>query len=231
MHDADVYGVLRWTLVEVATAIGCPVKVLRELADKGVLKGTDRGRCEPYVYVPRSGGRDGEPVTLVAAQKGPVWYSSRMVRDEHVRKRRGEASRFVSGIDGAPKGTPKAAPMPAPIPPFRDGSSSSSSSSSSEKTSVFDGEHGLQTRVFQLGRQLLTESGTSEKAAGSLIGKLRKDYGDAAVLAALETAQRERVSDPAAWLVKTCSAASPRGRKSLAFGAQNYEAGWGRKAK
>lgn len=59
--------------------------------------------CAAYIYVPRSGRRDGEPVTLVAEQEGPIWYLSRMVKDEYVRSVRGESSRFQTD-DSVSKG-------------------------------------------------------------------------------------------------------------------------------
>lgn len=166
MHDQADYGVLRWPLVEIAQAVGCKAADLKALVRKGVLKGDDKHLTEPCIYTPRSGRKDGEPVTLLAAQEGPVWYSSRMVRDEYVRGTRGESTRFGDDED-APKRAPKASPkggfgegksvaskpppMVAPKPPFGDGSSSSSSSSSSsigiptdvakDKNSVCDGLH------------------------------------------------------------------------------------------
>ncbi|GEM_PF-1861161 len=132
MHDQEEYGVLRWPLKEIARAAGCPVSLLKGLAAKGVLKGDDKELIEPFIYTPRSGRKDGEPVELVAAQPGPIWYSSRMVKDEHVRTIRGEGSRFGDGQGDAPKPTPKRHTKASPKPPFGDGSSSSSSSSSSD---------------------------------------------------------------------------------------------------
>jgi hypothetical protein len=125
LHDADEYGLIRWPLADLAAAAGTTVKALRELVDKRVLKGCDKGPCEPLIYIPRSGRKDGEPVTLIPLQAGPLWYSSRMVRDEYVRTIRGEASRFGDGNGAAPKRAPK--------PPFGDGSTSSASSSTSFK--------------------------------------------------------------------------------------------------
>lgn len=122
LHDSDEYGLIRWPLEDLANACAAPIKLLRELVAKGVLKGCDKGACDPFIYTPRSGRKDGEPVTLVRAQEGPIWYSSRMVKDEHVRTIRGESSRFDESPDAAPKRTPK----PAPKPPFGDGSSSAS---------------------------------------------------------------------------------------------------------
>ena len=131
MHDQEEYGVLRWPLKDIAQAAGASMSHVRELVEKHVLKGIDKGECEPFVYVPRSGRKDGDPVTLVPTQTGPIWYSSRMVKDEYVRTIRAESG----GNGGAPKGAPKppfgdakgepkgggfgprASPSPSPIPP------------------------------------------------------------------------------------------------------------------
>jgi hypothetical protein len=98
MHDSDRYGTLGWTLKEIAQALGCPMALLKELVTKGVLKGCDVGECEPMTYTPRSGRMDGCPVTLLATQPGPIWYSSRMLRDEYVRQNPGAFSRFGGGV-------------------------------------------------------------------------------------------------------------------------------------
>lgn len=115
MHDGEEYGVLRWPLAEIAQSIGCPAKVLRELVDKGVMKGSDSAH-EGYIYRPRHGGKEGPPVTLIASGSGPCWYSSRMVRDEYVRCKSGGKTRFgrndespdapPSPRQGEPPGTP-----------------------------------------------------------------------------------------------------------------------------
>lgn len=130
LHDSEEYGVLRWPLKEIAQAIGAPLSMLRSIITKGVLKGADKGQtCAAFVYVPRSGRRDGDPVTLVAEQEGPIWYSSRMVKDEHVRSVRGESSRFQSDGDDALKASPKPpfgdSTKASSKPPLGDGSSSS----------------------------------------------------------------------------------------------------------
>lgn len=96
MHDSERYGVLAWSLKEIAQALGCGAAPLNELVTKGVLKGCDGGECDPYIYTPRSGRKDGDPVELVPAQAGPIWYSSRMVRDNYVRENAGSGSRFHS---------------------------------------------------------------------------------------------------------------------------------------
>lgn len=136
MHDSDEYGVLRWPLKEIAQAAGAAISNVRELVDKAVLKGIDKGTCEPFVYTPRSGRKDGEPVPLVPAQPGPIWYSSRMVKDEYVRTIRGESSRFGGESGEAPKRPPKHSPKPT----FGDGSSSASATAVLGKVEVLGSE-------------------------------------------------------------------------------------------
>jgi len=146
LHDGEQYGQLRWPLKEIAQAIGAPLPLLRGLVAKGVLKGDDKHVSEPFIYTPRSGRKDGDPVTLVQQQDGPLWYSSRMVRDEYVRTQRGIGTRFGDDLDDAPNHSPKPpfgedlnedqsspshAPKPPPIQRGGDGPSSSSSSSTS----------------------------------------------------------------------------------------------------
>lgn len=153
MHDQEEYGVLRWTLKEIAEAAHCKVSELRALREKGVLKGADKGEtCTSQIYVPRSGRKDGPPVTLIEAQAGPIWYSSRMVEDEYKRKHSGGNTRFGSG-SGSAAGDEKTAKSDSPSqrhgegksdtqgddegagqsvePPARPGDGASSSSSSS----------------------------------------------------------------------------------------------------
>lgn len=132
MHDQEEYGVLRWPLKEIAEAASCKVAELKALRDKGVLKGADKGElCAVYIYVPRSGRKEGDPVILIPEQMGPLWFSSRFVRDEYVRTVRGEGSRFSDSPNDAPKPPNGEGTKASPNPPFGDGSSSSSSSSSS----------------------------------------------------------------------------------------------------
>lgn len=130
MHDSDQYGVLHWPLKEIAQALGAPVKLIQELASKSVMKGRDKGVCEAYVYTPRSHRKDGEPVVLVASQEGPLWYSSRMVKDEYLRGVRGENTRFADGTKAAPKATPEDAPKPSLGDVSGDGSTSTSTTTS-----------------------------------------------------------------------------------------------------
>lgn len=127
LHDQEEYGIVRWPLKEIAQAVNCSMAALKGIVSKGILKGAEPGqKTEAFVYVPRSGRKDGDPVTLVEIQDGPIWYSSRMVKDEYVRTIRGESSRFGATDGDSPKDAPK--------PPFGDGSSSSSPSSASAST-------------------------------------------------------------------------------------------------
>lgn len=123
LHDQDEYGIARWPLAEIAQAVGATKAKLNRLVEKGVLKGADVGeQCEPMVFVPRSGRKNGDPVTLIEQQDGPLWYSSRMVLDEYKRKVRG-------GTDAAPNGTPDPSPS-------RAGASSPSPSSTKEREPI-----------------------------------------------------------------------------------------------
>ncbi|WP_161523699.1 hypothetical protein [Chromobacterium haemolyticum] len=119
MHDSEEYGTLRWSLKEIAQAVGCKAAELKALVNKGVLKGSDTELTEALTYIPVSGRRKGPTVTLIDITKGPLWYSSRMVIDEYKRCAR-------SGIEGSPNRSPNppfgedngddigAAPNPSP---------------------------------------------------------------------------------------------------------------------
>ena len=87
LHDGDQYGILQWPLTDLARASDSEIKILKSLQVKGILKGADVGQtCPEYVYVPRSGRKNGTPVILIPQQLGPIWFSSRMVVDEYKRK-------------------------------------------------------------------------------------------------------------------------------------------------
>lgn len=101
LGDSDEFGVLRWPLKELAQALGCKVSDLQALRDKKVLKGADAGEhMQALTYTPRHAGKVGTEVTLLPAQPGPIWYSSRMVRDEYVRTLRATQGH----ADSPPKG-------------------------------------------------------------------------------------------------------------------------------
>ncbi len=127
LHDSDEYGLIRWPLKELAQASGVPVKVLNELISKNVLKGSDTG-IEPYIYQPRSGRKLGDPVELIAKTDKPLWYSSRLVRDNYIRKVRGFATQFTP-ISESPMIQPNPSPKVGLGAVKSDGPSSSSSTS------------------------------------------------------------------------------------------------------
>ncbi|MGF6694779.1 hypothetical protein M2318_004868 [Metapseudomonas resinovorans] len=136
MHDSDKYGVLRWSLKEISQALGAPMKALKELVDKGVIYGAEKGECEPLIFTPISGRKQGPAVELIAAEQGPIWFSPRMVRDEYVRKKKGESSRFGAGNGDGTDPSPKGGigewqgDAPKPTPSHRQGDGSTSSSTS-----------------------------------------------------------------------------------------------------
>lgn len=55
--------------------------------------------------------------------------------------------------------------------------------------------------IFRSGVKYLTDSGTPEKHARSLLGMWRKKYGDDGVIAVLSDAQREDPSNPVPWII------------------------------
>lgn len=170
LHDEEEYGAVRWPLIEIAQAVGCPFTLMRELADKGALKGGDK-RVEAYRWAPSHAGKRGPEVILVPEQEGPLWYSSRMVRDEYKRTNRGVATRFGPG-GKLPTGTPSAEPTrgeggqhdpPNGTPSRREGGGASSSSSSS-----INGVHtpGIDARAI-IGAKPLGEKSPSKTKPGN----------------------------------------------------------------
>ncbi len=207
LHDSDDYGIVHWPLADLANSANAPLKLVRELVDKSVLKGIDKGDVTPYIYTPRSGRRDGAPVTLVPTQPGPVWYSSRMVKDEYVRTIRGEHTRFGDDDGEAPKAAPK--------PPKGDGSTSASSSSPMGKTSEAKASGGkppaeklppdpVKQEIWDAGRSLLLAARMPAKQVGTFLGKLVQDYGAQPVLDAVRAAVKEQPADPAEYLKACC---------------------------
>jgi hypothetical protein len=57
-------------------------------------------------------------------------------------------------------------------------------------------------QVFDLGVELLTATGTTEKQARSLLGKWRKSHGEAKVLQGLLDCRTKAISNPVEWLEK-----------------------------
>ena len=134
LHDSNEYGVCRWPLQDLQRAAGVTPRSIRELVEARVLKGSDTVVPE-LVFTPRHGRQWGPPATLISAGPGPCWYSARMVRDEHVRKRKGSLNRFTGEEETGGMESTNDSPNPAPMPPLGeglgDGSSTSPSSSAS----------------------------------------------------------------------------------------------------
>lgn len=80
-------------------------------------------------------------------------------------------------------------------------------SASDEAAAPFD----VVKAVFDLGAALLTGAGHEERAARSIVGRWRRDFGDAAVLEALLDCQARRISSPVEWMPRRLAAAA-RGR-------------------
>jgi hypothetical protein len=219
LHDQEEYGLVRWPLKEIAQAVNCTVAVLRGIVAKGILKGADANeQVEPFVYVPRSGRKDGDPVILVNSQVGPLWYSSRMVKDEYIRTIRGEMSRFGAGEGETPKGAPKASPKGGLGEGSGDGSSASSSSSASPNTSVPNGtdadasplsRDGMSAKeaIFHIAVPWLVERGVPDKSARSLMGGADKQLGSDGAWALAQQFMREQPLEPAAWIAGAINAA------------------------
>lgn len=158
LHDQDEYGVIRWTLKQLAQSVRTSVPALQRIVDKGILKGADKGEsCGPMVYTPRSGRKTGKPAALIPEQQGPIWYSSRMVRDEYLRQvRERNFPAPLHGNKSAPLGRKGASPLgrnsvskksaPSRARAQGRGRSSSSSSSSSDQLNGI-GSRSLSSRL------------------------------------------------------------------------------------
>jgi hypothetical protein len=60
--------------------------------------------------------------------------------------------------------------------------------------------------IFALGVKLLTDAGTKQAHARSLLGKWRRDFGDSGVLVALTDCQAKNISNPVEWMPKRLAA-------------------------
>jgi len=110
---------LRWPLAQIARAIGARPSDLERLvldadqrqilpnsctssrgSSNAILKGSDTHMTDDFLFIPYHARTRGEPVTLIPAQAGPIWFSKRMVRDEYLRQTRGKSTRFGSPSRG-----------------------------------------------------------------------------------------------------------------------------------
>lgn len=145
LHDSEEYGVARFPLKELVAAAGVQMKSTKELIEKGVLKGGDSD-VDAYVFVPRHAGKAGDPVTLVEASKGPLWYCSRFVRDEYKRMHAGADTRFkpTKPLGGDP---PSRTPSPRDGGHLGDGSAVASASAVTSQASPTVNEVGVRSAV------------------------------------------------------------------------------------
>ena len=240
LHDADEYGVCRWPLVDLARSAGVPLRLAKELSEKGVLKGADRGAA-PYIFTPTHAGKNGEPATLVEPGDGPCWYCSRFVRDEWIRQRRGQSTQF-SADNQPPKATPDGSPKATPNPTIgeRQGDGPSSSSSASLRAipseaiaSAAEGG-GKPERpealtpdeiIFGYGVPMLTVAGSDDKHARSFLAGLRKGHGDKALVDALRECIRVKPLQPLEWLAKALPPKGEKNGKHAGFAEKNYREG------
>lgn len=70
--------------------------------------------------------------------------------------------------------------------------------------------------LFRAGRELLAEAGISGKQAGNILGKWRRDHGDAAVIAALGRAKREGAIEPVPFIEGCFRAATAKAKQPQA---------------
>lgn len=214
LHDSDEYGICRWPLAELARSAGVPLKLIKELVTKDVLKGADNNAA-PYIFTPRHAGKNGDPVTLVVAGDQPCWYCSRFVRDEWIRQRRGQSTQFSA--DNQP---PKQAPKGTPNPTFgdRQGDGPTSSSTSTLTTSVPIGTGAEAPPVDQIamvkkelwaeGKALFASKDIASEKAGKIIGQLLNDYSPEIVLDAVRACVKAESPDPTAYLTACCQTAA-----------------------
>lgn len=221
LHDSDEYGVLRWPMADIAQAAGLPIKLLQELARKGVLKGGD-GPVSDYRWAPTHAGKSGDEVTLVAGSVGPCWYCSRFVRDEYVRQRRGAGTRFDAS-NQPPKPEPKSQPKVAIGGRQGDGASSSSSSSVKQEPvpTVLEAAPPADP-IWETGLSFLKRKGVPEKQARPLLGKIKQLAGDAGAAEILADAEAQDITDPAPWLLVAANKANARLTGGKASAAANF---------
>lgn len=83
LHTGDEYGLVRWPLARLARAALSTLPLLKSLAAQHIVKGCDAGKSAAVTYA----DADGRTWTILEPQEGPIWYSTRMLSDEHFRLR------------------------------------------------------------------------------------------------------------------------------------------------
>lgn len=130
LHQSDEYGILRWPLERIARAISCRNGNVSRLAAKQILKGSDTDLVEPLIWTPYHARKAGEPVVLIPATQGPIWFSGRMVIDEYKRQIAGKDTRFTAT---SPRDGELTSPRGGELTSRRQGDGSASASSSKTK--------------------------------------------------------------------------------------------------
>lgn len=208
LHDSDEYGVLRWPLKDIANAAGASMALVRELVSKGVLKGADKD-AEPYVYRANHAGKLGEPVVLALPDGGPIWYSSRFVRDEWVRQKRGESTRFDTANQPG-----RRSPKGGFGEREGDGPSTSSSSSNSEAIASAgagappvdnskpepEDEAKVRRQLWQDSGRWLQSNGLTAGDAKAFLNTVAKEHPATVAQAVQEAMKTDAPVDPKAWV-------------------------------
>lgn len=222
MADSDEFGIVRWPLQDLAQAVGAKLAVLKSLVRKGVLKGADEGEtCEAYIYVPRSGRKNGDPVALIQAQQGPIWFSSKQVRDEYVRATKGASTRFGATPDSTPNRrqgeSPNTSPNRRQGEGKGDGSPSPSPSPTPVNTKPIPTTSGADAPppdpIFGIGLDFLRSKGVEERAARSFLGLMRNAHSDGLVFEVIEEAKRLDITQPIPWIRKACETRKANGSR------------------
>lgn len=201
LHGSDEYGVIRWPMADLARAANAPLKMVKELSDKGVLKGGDKNAAD-FRWAPTHAGQKGDEVILVVAGDGPVWYCSRFVKDEYKRQRRGANNRFTSDKQ-PPKAPPKTTPKVGIGDAEGDGAISPSIKELPEPIgsgAVAPSEAAVADPIWHTGLNFLIRKGIPEKQARSFLGKIKQAVGDINAGALLAQAEAEDITDPVPWL-------------------------------
>lgn len=101
-----------------------------------------------------------------------------------------DPSRSLQGRPEEPPAVPTS-PSPSPIPT----PSASVSADQTPPDADDDRPIDLKAEIWRRGKRFLAKSGVPEPRAGPMIGKWRRDHGDAAVLDAMTRAEAEAASD------------------------------------
>lgn len=215
MHECEPYGHLAvnerpMQSVQIARLVGLAQKecerLLAELRDAGVSSTSPEG----------------------------FLFSRRMVKDEHLRNIRAEAGK----LGGNPNLLAKKVNQTSKQTTTPSSSSSSSSSSSVKEKAVPNGTDAdgvipspvapkltdPNEIIFGYGVPLLTAAGSTDKHARSFLGRLRKDYGDAALIDKLRECIKAKPLQPLEWLAKALpppGAQTPAERTESAIAAEN----------